>query len=170
MTSAVFFTSFWWKQLPMVETQSSWRLSEFSGDFWFSVPIGLPARQHRVSVRTFLMQQKFRLFVAMSFATLTPSAFAENTQSRPRGSQPNSEAPFKERAHCLFIGHSFFVPVARSFDSIASKNDFPSHRVETIIAGGRNEGNWLRNGGALAVRLAGSARKAGADFVSDHCS
>jgi hypothetical protein len=34
------------------------------------------------SARTFLMQQKFGLFVAMSLVTLTPSAFAENTQSR----------------------------------------------------------------------------------------
>lgn len=43
---------------------------------------------------------------------------------------------FKDGANCLFIGHSFFVPVARSFDAIATKNGFSSHQIEMVFSPG----------------------------------
>lgn len=46
-------------------------------------------------------------------------------------------SPLPEGANGLFIGHSFFVPVAKSFDAIARQNDFPSHRADFHFAGGR---------------------------------
>jgi len=44
---------------------------------------------------------------------------------------------FKDGANCLFIGHSFFVPVARSFDKVAGQNGFASHRVRLVFAPGK---------------------------------
>ncbi len=45
---------------------------------------------------------------------------------------------FKDGANCLFIGHSFFIPVAKSFDTIAKQNGFPSHQGKFVFAGGKN--------------------------------
>jgi hypothetical protein len=37
----------------------------------------------------------------------------------------------------LFIGHSFFVPVAKAFDVMASQSDFASHQAELVFAPGQ---------------------------------
>jgi hypothetical protein len=47
-----------------------------------------------------------------------------------------AESIFKDGANCLFIGHSFFVPVARSFDAIATKSGFSSHQVDVVFSPG----------------------------------
>jgi hypothetical protein len=39
-------------------------------------------------------------------------------------------------AHGLFIGHSFFVPVAVAFDRLAVENEFSSHQMDSVFAGG----------------------------------
>lgn len=44
---------------------------------------------------------------------------------------------FKDGANCLFIGHSFFIPVAKSFDTIAGQNGFSSHKSKHVFAGGK---------------------------------
>lgn len=46
------------------------------------------------------------------------------------------DGPFELGARCLFIGHSFFVPVANAFDAVAGQNDFPLHRMDTVFRGG----------------------------------
>lgn len=45
-------------------------------------------------------------------------------------------APFADGARCLFIGHSFFVPVADAFGVIAARNDFPRHQMDTVFRPG----------------------------------
>ncbi|MBT3200632.1 MAG: hypothetical protein HN350_12035 [Phycisphaerales bacterium] len=40
--------------------------------------------------------------------------------------------------NCLFIGHSFFIPVARTFAPIPAKYGFTNHRQQLVMAGGPN--------------------------------
>jgi hypothetical protein len=47
-----------------------------------------------------------------------------------------TEPSFGNGANSLFIGHSFFVPVAKAFDVIASQSDFPSHQAEFVFVSG----------------------------------
>ncbi len=49
-----------------------------------------------------------------------------------------AEPVFKDGANCLFIGHSFFIPVAKSFDKVAGQNGFSSHQSKFVFAGGKN--------------------------------
>ena len=44
----------------------------------------------------------------------------------------------KDGATCLFIGHSFFIPVAKSFDEHAKLNGFPKHKQYAIFSGGQS--------------------------------
>lgn len=53
------------------------------------------------------------------------------------GVPAQAEPVFKEGANCLFIGHSFFIPVAKSFDTIAGQNGFSSHKAKSVFAGGK---------------------------------
>ena len=47
--------------------------------------------------------------------------------------------PFPNGANALFIGHSFFVPISRSFDEIAlSSGAFPQHRHQEVFSGGKS--------------------------------
>ncbi len=43
----------------------------------------------------------------------------------------------KDGATCLFIGHSFFNPVAKSFDEHAKLNGFSKHKQLMVMAGGQ---------------------------------
>jgi hypothetical protein len=43
---------------------------------------------------------------------------------------------FTEGATSLFAGHSFFIPVAGSFDELAQQNGFSSHQMDFVFAGG----------------------------------
>jgi hypothetical protein len=50
---------------------------------------------------------------------------------------PAKEEPvFKDGANCLFIGHSFFIPVAKAFDKVAGQNGFTAHKAKFVFAGG----------------------------------
>jgi len=44
--------------------------------------------------------------------------------------------PFVDGANCLFIGHSFFVPISEDFDQLAQANGFPNHGYRQVFAGG----------------------------------
>ena len=48
---------------------------------------------------------------------------------------PSEEAKGKR---CLFIGHSFFIPVARVFDKQAQKAGVKNHSQQSVFAGGMN--------------------------------
>lgn len=54
----------------------------------------------------------------------------------PAVGERDAPRTFKDGARCLFIGHSFFVPVATAFDAVAAQNDFPSHQMSTVFRGG----------------------------------
>jgi hypothetical protein len=45
-------------------------------------------------------------------------------------------APFPNGANALFAGHSFFVPVALAFDTVASENDYSNHTLQSVFRGG----------------------------------
>ena len=47
-----------------------------------------------------------------------------------------SPTPLTKGANCLFIGHSFFVPVAKAFEKITHLNDFPDHQAQFVFASG----------------------------------
>jgi len=67
--------------------------------------------------------------------------------------------PFTDGANCLFIGHSFFVPIARIFDTFAkqsaeSSNLFPQHGFKTEFSGGQSgtPGQlWLDDGHRTSI-------------------
>ncbi len=44
----------------------------------------------------------------------------------------------KDGATCLFIGHSFFIPVAKSFGQHAKLNGFSKHKQLTVFSGGQS--------------------------------
>lgn len=72
---------------------------------------------------------KFNAFLALTLFALTSSVAAD---------APDKPAPtFENGANCLFIGHSFFIPVARSFDKAARENGFASHQVKLVFAPGK---------------------------------
>ena len=52
----------------------------------------------------------------------------------PAAAQPG----FTDGANVLFAGHSFFGPVARSFDRVAVDNNFPAHTFQYVQRGGAN--------------------------------
>lgn len=53
---------------------------------------------------------------------------------------------YTDGAKCLFIGHSFFVPVAKSFDQIAKDTGFGNHQAQTVFSpGGRGTPGQLWN-------------------------
>lgn len=72
---------------------------------------------------------KWNVFIAILLLAFGSAVAAE---------APAKEAPvFKDGANCLFIGHSFFIPVARLFDIVAGKSGFHSHQVKLVFAPGK---------------------------------
>lgn len=43
---------------------------------------------------------------------------------------------YTDGANCLFIGHSFFVPVTKAFDEMAKDSGFEKHEAQTVFAPG----------------------------------
>lgn len=72
---------------------------------------------------------KWKVVLACSLLALATAA----AQDLPAEAEP----VFKDGANCLFIGHSFFIPVAKSFDAIAAQNGFSSHKSKQVFAGGK---------------------------------
>jgi hypothetical protein len=84
---------------------------------------------------------------SLSAPGIVPTAVAErqsNTEttdvdSNAEGSTSEDfiEPSFANGVNSLFIGHSFFIPVAKAFDQIVSGSDFPAHQAELIFAPGQ---------------------------------
>ena len=56
---------------------------------------------------------------------------------RPRVAKSQTKvATFENGARCLFLGHSFFIPVAKTFDELALANGFQNHHAEFVMSGG----------------------------------
>jgi hypothetical protein len=70
--------------------------------------------------------------------------------SNAEGSTPeeSTEPSSANGVNSLFIGHSFFIPVAKAFDVIASESDFPSHQARLVFAPGQagSPGQMWENG------------------------
>ncbi len=70
----------------------------------------------------------FRSLPLILFALLTTPTVAD---------EKGTPGPvFQDGAQCLFIGHSFFIPVAKRFDSVAKQNNFKSHQADFVFAPG----------------------------------
>ena len=54
-----------------------------------------------------------------------------------QSAQGSQEHPRSQGMSCFFAGHSFFCPVAMSFDRIARSNDFPEHDLKIVFRGGQ---------------------------------
>jgi hypothetical protein len=79
--------------------------------------------------------------LGLLFTTACVSSQAQTNADAPAltataADEPGKGVLFRDGAHCLFIGHSFFVPVAKSFDRIARRNDLALHHTEMVFAGG----------------------------------
>ena len=57
---------------------------------------------------------------------------------RAQSQEFSSFQTFPDGANCLFIGHSFFIPIARQFDAFALENDFPEHMAQFVFSGGQS--------------------------------
>jgi hypothetical protein len=66
------------------------------------------------------------LWAAASMALIASPALAE----------PACQPVLLDGARCLFIGHSFFVPVAAAFDQLADPTLFPDHAYDRYFASG----------------------------------
>jgi hypothetical protein len=52
------------------------------------------------------------------------------------GSGEPSPPVYEDGARCLFVGHSFFIPVALAFDRLALANPFPMHQMDIYFRSG----------------------------------
>jgi hypothetical protein len=75
--------------------------------------------------------------------SLGPGTAPEGAESSTETTGPDSGAKestgpnLENGANSLFIGHSFFIPVAKAFDVMASRSDFSSHQAELVFAPGQ---------------------------------
>jgi hypothetical protein len=83
------------------------------------------------------------LLLALLVACRAPVRDATDEVARPMfpdaayGLTDEVEKPtFPNGTYCLFIGHSFFVPVAKAFDRIAIDAGFSLHNAEMVFASG----------------------------------
>jgi len=58
--------------------------------------------------------------------------FASAIQS----AQQDQPTIFPEGANTLFMGHSFFIPVSKQFNSLVDKKEYPNHSFEDYAKGG----------------------------------
>ena len=49
---------------------------------------------------------------------------------------PRFPSEFPDGANALFAGHSFFIPVAASFNVLATGNGYPSHQMDSVFSSG----------------------------------
>ena len=49
-----------------------------------------------------------------------------------------AQQPFEDGANVLFAGHSFFIPIARNFETLAQDNNFANHSFDSVFYGGRS--------------------------------
>lgn len=78
--------------------------------------------------------------------------------------KPEIVLSFPEGANTLFIGHSFFVPIANQFGQFATKSgNYPNHNLETFFRGGEGGSpvNLWNNDKADIEAIFNSATSAG---------
>lgn len=76
------------------------------------------------------------LIVLIAASTACVQEFHSDVQGTSVQSQEPCPAVLEDGARCLFVGHSFFVPVALAFDELAIANEFSMHQMEVHFRGG----------------------------------
>lgn len=77
------------------------------------------------------------------FALLLLTVCALLLPATLHGEEPQPQPPTKGY-NCVFMGHSFFFPIAETFDKVALANGFPAHQQLLRKAGGTNgTPGWL---------------------------
>ncbi|MEL6898831.1 MAG: hypothetical protein AAFP90_22255 [Planctomycetota bacterium] len=77
--------------------------------------------------------EEAKVFRAKMRAGKVQSSLAEQPIDTASYKQP---ANLKDGARCLFLGHSFFIPVARKFDEFAVATGLPNHHASFVMNGG----------------------------------
>ncbi len=77
------------------------------------------------------------LLIGLAFATPVNNLAIAGEKKIPLSPGKKVQMTFKDGANCLFIGHSFFIPVARYFDKVARRNGFSSHQTHLVFAPGK---------------------------------
>lgn len=97
---------------------------------------------------------RFSAVVALLVVLPLPLARCDEASVTAAKQPADASPPFPRGARCLFIGHSFFVPVARSFDRLARENGFPQHRMQFVFSpGGSGAPGALWNKDRLRERI-----------------
>ncbi|MEM9366752.1 MAG: hypothetical protein AAGD07_12220 [Planctomycetota bacterium] len=64
----------------------------------------------------------------------TPNTTVANSRAEAKTHSQLGEVG--DGAKCLFMGHSFFIPVAKTFDELAKTNGVRGHRAQFVMSGG----------------------------------
>lgn len=82
------------------------------------------------------------VLVSVWWAAIPPAGLAQTvppaTVPDERGADDRSAARDVAGKKCLFIGHSFFIPVARVFKNHAAQAGVDDHSQQTVFAGGQS--------------------------------
>lgn len=60
-----------------------------------------------------------------------------SVESQASKTQPSSSSLSTKGYHCLFMGHSFFAPIAKAFEEHPARCGFTDHRQTLVYHGGR---------------------------------
>ena len=87
------------------------------------------------------MQKSYIIKSALTGLFILAASACANMSTNVISADPSQETaletPFETGANSLFAGHSFFIPVASSFNKIGRQMGFEDHRVQVVFAGGR---------------------------------
>ena len=76
------------------------------------------------------------LMLISLFASLVPATASLGQQPRNPPTSIDRHEDSIQGAKCLFVGHSFFIPVAKSFDRLARANSISAHQTDVVFATG----------------------------------
>ena len=82
--------------------------------------------------------------MSVQFALLSVAAWALLLPAILHGQEAQPAAPQTKGYTCVFMGHSFFYPIAETFDKVAVANGFPEH-AQLLRKAGATKGTpgWL---------------------------
>jgi len=68
--------------------------------------------------------------------------------------KPAANADAHDGYHCLFIGHSFFIPVAKRFENLPAQCGVGNHRQQLVFSGGQSgsPGELWKGGKRAAIQ------------------
>ncbi len=85
-----------------------------------------------------------RMKILLALAILSAGALLPQTASSGAESQRHQPAEKTKGYRCVFMGHSFFFPIAETFDQVAEACGFPDHKQMLRKAGAtKGTPGWL---------------------------